>query len=205
MAFTNLHDIESLRRAVRKGHRPALLFFWGHAAKAGGAVVRKECLSQWYGASFSLDGRVFPTAEHYMMFQKAALFNDSTTAERILAAPSAGAAKALGRSVRDFVQNVWDEHRLRIVATGNEAKFGQNPQLRAFLIATGKKVLVEASPTDRVWGIGLAESDPRAHHPLEWTGLNLLGFALMIARSRLLGGAPREVGALVQVKGRAKP
>jgi ribA/ribD-fused uncharacterized protein len=82
---------------------------------------------------------------------------------------------------------VWDEQRLRIVTSGNEAKFGQNPELGAFLSGTANKVLVEASPTDRIWGIGLSENDSRAENPLEWKGLNLLGFALMIARSRLFG------------------
>jgi ribA/ribD-fused uncharacterized protein len=151
--------------------------------------VGKECLSQWYGAPFTLDGRTFPTAEHYMMFRKATLFGDQGSADKILAAPNPGAAKALGRGVRGFVQAVWDEQNLPIVAAGNEAKFGQNPELKTFLLATGTRVLVEASPTDRVWGIGLAEDDDRAKNPLEWKGRNLLGFALMIARSRL-GGSP---------------
>lgn len=180
------HDIEALQQAVRRGKRPRFLFFWGHTGKGAGPVG-KECLSQWYGAPFRLDGRVFPTAEHYMMFRKALLFGDQASAERILAAPSPGAAKALGRGVRGFVEAVWDEMRLEIVAAGNEAKFGQNPELRVFLIGTKDRILVEASPTDRIWGIGLAEDDPRAENPLSWKGLNLLGFALMIARSRLAG------------------
>lgn len=182
-------DIESLQDAVRKGLRPKLLFFWGHTSKSGGAFG-KECLSQWYGAPFSLGGRLFPTAEHYMMFQKATLFGDQDTAEQIMAAPSPGAAKALGRAVRGFVEETWAERRLQIVADGNEAKFGQNPELRGFLAKTGDRVLVEASPTDRIWGIGLAEDDPRANDPLSWRGLNVLGFALMIARLRLAGGDP---------------
>lgn len=187
MASNDLHDLESLQRAVRQGQRPTFLFFWGHTAKANRGAVGRECLSQWYGAPFRLEGRTFPTAEHYMMFRKATLFGDQESADKILAAPSPGAAKKLGRGVRGFVQGVWDEQRLSIVAAGNEAKFGQNPELLAFLLATGNKVLVEASPTDRVWGIGLAEDDPKAKNPLEWRGLNLLGFALMIARGRLEG------------------
>ena len=186
MAPADLHDLDTLQRAVRRGLRPNFLFFWGHTARAGRRDVGRECFSQWYSAPFTLDGRVFPTAEHYMMFRKATLFGDKETAAQILAAASPSAAKALGRKVQGFVQTVWDEQRLAIVVAGNEAKFGQAPTLRAVLLATGNKVLVEASPTDRVWGIGLAEDDPRATNPLEWRGQNLLGFALMIARSRLL-------------------
>lgn len=87
-----------------------------------------------------------------------------------MAAPSPGAAKALGRAVSGFVEETWAERRLQIVADGNEAKFGQNPELRGFLAKTGDRVLVEASPTDRIWGIGLAEDDPRANDPLSWRG-----------------------------------
>jgi ribA/ribD-fused uncharacterized protein len=188
MDSTDINDLEALQRAVRRALRPTYLFFWGHTAKTNRGAIGKECLSQWYGAPFTLDGRTFPTAEHYMMFRKAALFGDHATADRILAAPSPGAVKALGRTAQGFVQSVWDEARLSIVATGNEAKFRQNPELRGFLTATKDKVLVEASPSDRIWGIGLAEDDSRATNPLEWRGLNLLGFALMIARGRLVDG-----------------
>jgi hypothetical protein len=185
MTSVPFHDLQSLQEAVRRGIPLEFLFFWGHTAKHEHGPLGKECLSQWFGAPFTLDGRRFPTAEHYMMFQKALLFGDQQTADKILAAPNPGAAKALGRAVRGFVQATWDEHRSRIVVAGNEAKFGQNPDLRAFLLGTKKKVLVEASPSDRVWGIGLAEDDTRAANPLAWRGLNLLGFALMTARARL--------------------
>lgn len=185
MDSTEPRDLESLQQAVRRGARPKLLLFWGHTANASGKDVGKECLSQWYGAPFSLGGRTFPTAEHYMMFQKALLFRDDQAAEKILAAKSPAIAKKLGRTVKGFVQGAWDEERLRFVADGNEAKFDQHPRLRAFLLATKDKVLVEASPRDRIWGIGLPETDSRAANPLTWRGLNLLGFALMIARSRL--------------------
>jgi ribA/ribD-fused uncharacterized protein len=77
------------------------------------------------------------------------------------------------------------EHRYAIVVDANTAKFGQNPPLRDFLLGTGERVIVEASPTDRIWGIGLAASDERAADPAQWRGLNLLGFALMQARDDL--------------------
>lgn len=136
-------------------------------------------------APFILETLRFPTAEHFMMYRKAKLFGDEEAASRILGAPNPGAAKALGRSVRGFDEPTWQQHRGAIAAAGNFAKFGQSPQLRQFLLGTKDRVLAEASPVDRIWGIGLAANDPRAANPLEWPGLNLLGFTLMAVRDRL--------------------
>ncbi|MBK8257197.1 MAG: NADAR family protein [Polyangiaceae bacterium] len=179
---TNLAELQG---AHRRGAKLHYLFFWGHTPKAGNSPVGKECLSQWYPAPFKAEGHTFPTAEHYMMYQKSVLFGDSETAAKILGAPSPAAAKDLGRSARGFDQAVWESQRLPIVAAGNEAKFSQHPELLSFLLSTNNKVLVEASPRDRVWGIGMSETHEHAQNPLEWRGLNLLGFALMIARQRL--------------------
>lgn len=117
-----------------------------------------------------------------MMAEKAALFGDEATRRRILDAPNPGAAKVLGREVRGFDDAVWVAHRYGIVVRGTAAKFAQSPDLGAFLRATDTRVLVEASPVDRIWGIGLARDDERAGNPLRWRGLNLLGFALMEVR-----------------------
>lgn len=68
---------------------------------------------------------------------------------------------------------------------GTVAKFTQHPDLAGVLARTGTQVLVEASPVDRIWGIGRAAGDPDALRPSRWLGLNLLGFALMEARERL--------------------
>ena len=182
--MTNARDLDSLRAAARSGARLKYLFFWGHTA-AHPTEVGKECLSQWYSARFVVDGLQFPTAEHYMMFQKAKLFSDDAAADAILRAPNPGAAKALGRSVRGFQEAVWQQNRLSIAVDGNFAKFSQSAALHAFLLSTKKRVLVEASPVDRIWGIGLAVDDPHVDNPLEWRGLNLLGFALMQVRERL--------------------
>ena len=119
------------------------------------------------------------------MFRKALLFGDEQAAERILASGSSRTAKALGRSVRGFHERVWAARRYDIVVAGNQAKFEQHVALRDFLVGTKDRILVEANPADQVWGIGLAEDDPRAENPLRWRGLNLLGFALMTVRSRL--------------------
>jgi ribA/ribD-fused uncharacterized protein len=158
------------------------LFFWGHQP---GETIGKGCLSQWWPSPFVVDGHTFATAEHYMMWGKANLFDDARTAERILAAEHPKQAKDLGRQVRNFDQAAWEAHRYDIVVEGNTHKFGQHDDLRAFLLGTGDRVLVEASPLDRVWGIGLRADDPRAEDPAQWRGLNLLGLALGDVRNVL--------------------
>lgn len=160
------------------------LFFWGHQPERDGSIG-KGCLSQWWPCSFVVEGQQFASAEHYMMWRKALLFNDTAVATRVLAARTPAEAKALGREVSGFSSPVWESERLSIVVDGNLAKFGQDPALRSYLLSTGSQVLVEASPEDRVWGIGLVASDPRAADPAQWLGLNLLGEALMEVRSRL--------------------
>jgi ribA/ribD-fused uncharacterized protein len=97
----------------------------------------------------------------------------------------------LGRRVRNFDEEMWIKHRYDIVVDASLAKFGQDKDLKAFLLGTGDRVLVEASPTDRIWGIGMTGRDERAGDPAQWRGLNLLGFALMQARAELAGG-PRH-------------
>lgn len=177
-------DVDQLRAAVRGGAQPEYLFFWGHTGKDG-APVGKECFSQWYPAPFEVDGTRYPTAEHFMMAQKARLFGDAQAEAAILRAADPGAAKKLGRKVVGFDEATWEGRRFDIVVAGNVAKFSQSPPLRDFLLGTGARVLVEASPMDTIWGIGLGQDNPRASDPSSWRGLNLLGFALMVARSRL--------------------
>jgi ribA/ribD-fused uncharacterized protein len=160
------------------------LFFWGHQPERDGSIG-KGCFSQWWPCTFVVDGQSFTSAEHYMMWRKALLFDDTAMAARVLAARTPAEAKALGRQVSGFSSDAWDSERLAIVVEGNLAKFGQDPALRSYLLGTGSRVLVEASPQDRVWGIGLVASDPRASDPSQWLGLNLLGEALMEVRSRL--------------------
>jgi len=119
------------------------------------------------------------------MAGKARLFGDEAAVEPILAARTPAEAKNLGRLVHGFDEAAWDAARFELVVRGNVAKFGQDPALRAYLLGTGNRVLVEASPRDRVWGIGLGAANERATDPAQWRGRNLLGFALMEARARL--------------------
>jgi ribA/ribD-fused uncharacterized protein len=169
---------------ARQGVRHKFVFFWGHTPGAEG-TVGAECLSQWAPSSFTVEGTEFATAEHYMMWSKAVLFGDDDAAARVLAAGHPKQAKDIGGQVRGFAEEHWQAHRFDIVVRGNVAKFGQNAEMGSYLLGTGSRVLVEASPLDRIWGIGLARDDERAGSPERWRGLNLLGFALMRARDLL--------------------
>lgn len=179
-----IENLQILRERWSQGERPPLFHFWGHTPKPGEAVGA-HLLSQWWPCAIEWEGVTLPSAEHGMMLGKARLFGDEEVAAQILAAPTPAAAKRLGRQVRGFDGPRWEAARERIVTEVNVAKFGQDAGLRAYLLGTGDSVLIEASPTDTIWGIGLAASDPRAHDPTRWRGLNLLGFALMRARETL--------------------
>jgi ribA/ribD-fused uncharacterized protein len=175
--------IEDLRNRFNSGERLKYVFFWGH--QPGKSSVNSSCFSQWYAAPFTVEGLRYGTAEHFMMAEKAALFGDEATRAKVLQAPDPGAAKALGRKVRGFDEATWIENRFSIVVKANEAKFSQNTKLGKYLKQTASRILVEASPVDRIWGVGLAADDERVNNPNLWRGLNLLGFALMQVRERL--------------------
>jgi ribA/ribD-fused uncharacterized protein len=177
-------SLPDLLALTATGRRVEFLFFWGHRPQPDGSAG-PGCLSQWWPAPFDVDGIRYASAEHYMMVGKARLFGDDAIAERMLSTPQPEAVKALGRQVRGFDATVWEAHCFDIVVAGNTAKFGRHADLGRYLAGTGDRVLVEASPLDRVWGIGLAAADPRAHDPARWRGRNLLGFALMQARAQL--------------------
>ncbi len=152
----------------------AFTFFWKHR------------LSQWHRAAFTVGGVTFQYAEQHMMYAKAVLFGDRETAARILAADTPREHQALGRQVRGFDEGVWALFREGVVFAGNFARFSQNADQRELLFATRGTTLAEASPHDRVWGIGLAADDPRAQDRSQWLGLNLLGEALTRVREALL-------------------
>lgn len=179
-----IRDRESLEAAVAAGAQPKYIFFWGHRPQKDG-TIGKSCFSQWWPSAFEIEGVRYASAEHYMMAEKARLFKDEASCQAILQAATPAEAKKLGAQVAGFVEATWLQHRFDIVVRGNQARFEQNAELAEFLRNTGERVLVEASPLDRIWGIGLAEEDPRCQHPDQWQGLNLLGFALMQVRAQL--------------------
>ncbi|MFI9614255.1 NADAR family protein [Streptomyces sp. NPDC052023] len=178
---------EALVRAVRAGAHLKYLHFWGHRPRADGRLGA-SCLSQWWPAPFTVDGVEYATAEHWMMARKARLFADAEGERRVLTSGHPAEAKKAGRLVRGFDGAVWERERFKIVAEGSFHKFAADAGLREFLLGTGMRVLVEASPVDPVWGIGLPANDAAASDPERWRGLNLLGFALMEARERLRAG-----------------
>lgn len=159
------------------------LFFWGHTENT--SEITKACLSQWYDCTFAIDNITFYTAEQYMMAQKAVLFEDGETVRAIMSVRDPKHHKALGRRVKGFDNVLWDKKKYKIVLDGNILKFSQNKDLKEFLLSTGDKILVEASPYDKVWGIGMSADSPDAENPSKWKGENLLGFALMEARDIL--------------------
>ncbi|WP_153545185.1 NADAR family protein [Streptomyces sp. RB17] len=184
-----IDGVEALIREVRAGSRIKYLHFWGHRPRPDGSIGA-SCLSQWWPSPFTVDGVQYATAEHWMMAGKARLFGDAEAERRVLAAEHPSQAKKAGRLVRGFDEAVWERERFRIVVEGSVHKFASDDELRVFLLGTGDRVLVEASPVDRIWGIGLAADDEAASDPQRWRGPNLLGFALMEARERLSGAGP---------------
>ena len=180
----SITDIDTLLAVIQGGKPVEYLFFWGHHQRKDGRIS-KSCLSNWYPAAFTVEGVHYATTEHYMMAHKAKLFRDTTSYHNILAVKTPKEAKTLGRNVQGFHEATWNEHRVDIVVTGNLAKFSQHAPLKQYLLSTGEKVLVEASPYDRIWGIGMSADAPNITEPETWQGLNLLGFALMEVRHRL--------------------
>lgn len=160
------------------------LFFWGHQPSKDGTIT-KTCFSQWWKCGFNVDGIEYKSAEHFMMAKKAELFDDLEVRNKIINANSPAAVKKLGREVRNYNDSIWAEKRYEIVKEGNFYKFDQNPDLKKFLLTTEDKILVEASPVDAIWGIGMASDNKNCNNPEKWRGLNLLGFALMEVRDEL--------------------
>jgi ribA/ribD-fused uncharacterized protein len=175
-------NISDVKDKFNQGDRIDYLFFWSHRSNPDGSIG-KTCLSQWFDASFEIDGIHYQTAEHYMMAEKARLFDDPIVLTEILAATHPRQVQILGQKIQKFQETVWQEHRFQIVVNGNIAKFQQNPLLKEFILSTKDQILVEASPDDKIWGIGLSFNDPNIEDPNCWQGLNLLGFALMEARA----------------------
>lgn len=142
--------------------------------------------SQWHPSTFKIDGVTYNCAEQYMMAEKARLFSDKSTEAKIMSTSDPDSQKRFGREVRGFNVGRWDAVAQDIVYRASKAKFTQNADLKTILLATVGTTLVEASPHDTIWGIGLRKEDPRALDRTKWYGTNWLGEALTKARDEIL-------------------
>lgn len=166
------------------------VMFW---KPAGSGVVGPHMLGQWAPEPMLAKGVVYPTCEHYMMSQKAILFEGpaSEHAVMILESPSPSHVKKIGSRVKGFTESVWNDHKIDIVYRGNWIKFTQLKEDDSrttrsnYLLSTGNKILIEASPYDKIWGTGLYASNKESLDPTSWRGSNLLGFTLMEVRDNL--------------------
>jgi ribA/ribD-fused uncharacterized protein len=181
--MTTKYTLKNLIESFESGQNLKYLFFWGHQANKDGSIG-KTCFSQWWPSPFTVEGTVYKTAEHWMMAQKAVLF-DKEMISRIIASESPAEVQKFGRMIKNFDATIWDENKFRLVVEGNFHKFSQDENLKEFLLNTNERVLVEASPLDKIWGIGLAADHPNIENPILWKGENLLGFALMEVRERI--------------------
>lgn len=182
--MTKIYTKTSLIEAIEKGISFDYWLFYGHKESPDGEGT-DSCFSQWFPAAFEVDGQIYPTSEHYMMAQKAALFNDLDMLENILVCKTPKEAKIFGRRVLNFDAAVWEAKRSQIVVDANFAKFSQNKKMKEVLLSSAPKILVEASPRDCIWGIGMGKGNPDAMDPTKWRGKNLLGFALTEVRDLL--------------------
>ncbi|SDD41684.1 NADAR family protein [Williamwhitmania taraxaci] len=147
----------------------------------------KHPFSQWHKCSFELEGKIFNSAEQYMMYGKAMLFRDNNTAIKILQTNNVREQKQLGRQVENFDKEIWDLNAPTIVYQGNKAKFKQNDEFLDLLLSTKGKTIVEASPDDNIWGIGLTEKQEDAKSIFTWKGTNWLGIVLTELREEFIG------------------
>lgn len=158
------------------------IFFWG------------GIFSQWFKSNFEIDNIQYSSAEQYMMAEKARAFNDKESLDKILSTKNSRKQKELGRKIKNYDDEVWSKIRYEVVVKGNYAKFTQNENLKNQLLDTGNKIIVEASPYDTIWGIGLSEFDESRFNEDLWRGKNLLGKAIMQVREMIAVSEKLEDG-----------
>lgn len=160
--------------------------FWGQASP----------FSSWRASFFEIDGIKYSSGEQRMMHCKAAMFNDEVVAAAVMRTPSPWRQKALGRSIAHYDEAVWAEARLDMMIEAVWHKAMQDEDIKEYLLSTGEALIVEASPEDPVWGIGLRADDPLARDRSQWRGGNLLGLAWTAAREMIrLGTKPSPTKA----------
>ena len=141
------------------------VFFWSNDSP----------FSQWHKASFTLNNTKYSSAEQFMMAKKAELFGDKEKVNEILTTNDVRKQKELGRQIKNFDESIWNDNKIKIVYIGNNLKFNQNEYLKQELLKTEGKYIVEASPVDTIWGIGISPDNPERFNKSEWKGQNLVG------------------------------
>lgn len=177
------YDIEKIKEIVSRNTSIEIIYFWGHRKSL--KKITETCFSQWYDVCFEVNGVQYHTTEQYMMASKARLFGDDDVLKLIMNATTPSEYKKLGKKVKGFDSALWDEKKQNIVVEGNKAKFCQNINLKEYLLSTGNAILVEASPYDAIWGIGMNKNQALNSSVEDWKGENLLGCALMEVRDWL--------------------
>lgn len=153
----------------------SMVLFWGD----------EDIYSNFHPSPFTVDGKIFHCSEQYFMYCKADYFSDAATADKIMAETAPINCKKLGRQIKNYDESAWDNVRESFMFDACYNKFLQNPNLKKQLLDTQNRLLVEASPFDKIWGIGLAEDNVDAENTAKWRGRNLLGKVLMDVREKL--------------------
>ncbi|MBO4295827.1 MAG: NADAR family protein [Desulfovibrio sp.] len=143
-------------------------------------------LSNWFHSKFKIHNCVFTSIEQYMMYKKAECFKDANIASKIMNTNDVSQIKKFGRQVDGYNETVWNGMRQLIVYDGLFAKFTQNEELKIMLLQTECSVLAECAVKDQIWGIGLSMKNPDRLDMSKWKGKNLLGFTLMMVRSKII-------------------
>lgn len=140
-------------------------------------------LGNWFSSPFTVDGKNFVNSEHYFMWKKILMFQPELE-DTILKMTNPKDMKYLGGKVKNYDDVIWGSARYGIMKAAVTEKFKQSPELKAQLLSTGNAILVEASPYDRIWGIGMNAQQARNSKD-GFLGQNLLGKVLMEVRDEL--------------------
>lgn len=176
-----MYSLKDVQARYENGEHLEFIFFSEHQKTANG-IITKNCLSSWYQSSFEMNNMIYQCAEQYIMAEKAKLFDDEESLDKILKAIHPNQMKIIGKEIKNFDEQIWNKNKINIVKIANLAKFSQNTKLKRYLLLTGEKILVKTNSHDTVWGIGLSKKNSLIRDPDNWKGKNLLGFILMDIR-----------------------
>jgi len=185
------------RTALRGGGEGEILLFYGHGHTW---PYREFSNFYWHKAPFKFELPQYAHkeglpkevwckfSEKAIMATKAALMGDAEIFREIDSTTDPAVCKECGRKVKNFDEILWQKHLEDIAFQVCKQKFESQDSLRQLLLSTGDRIIAEAAPTDSIWGIGLSTTDIEAQDPCKWQGTNILGEALMKARTALRGG-----------------